>query len=359
MPPPLYGQLVHVAPQNFVGRPNSEGGNGYVEKDHPDSGLFDIRYCMDGSVEKNVNRLRITSYNPLVTTARRTNGTDVARPSILAPSHQPQQRTSPLTQPPTPPTSPRGIQHIIIQSRGWSEYDHHPNPLLVHLRNGRSKPRAWLRIDEGEYDKYEKGTKKGEMKSHLNELENNKLVRIKSELERIILFFDRKQWPNGFTPHADLAYAYGVNKRKVRHCVNFLLRNNCSEKRKVRHDAGKTIFNSSKMRESTYTPYKYFKKLQRKNNPGVTILDKDLIVEEVQDGLDLEGGADNKLKYAVPNMEQHDISEHLTYDELAFIAGDVADADYDNFDDATKARYDKFVEAWYKKQDVMADGIEQ
>jgi len=65
---------------------------------------------------------------------------------------------------------------------------------------------------------------------------------------------------------------------------------------------------------------------------------KGVIVEEVQDGLDLEGGADNRLKYAVPNMEQHDISEHLTYDELAFIAGDVADADYDNLDDATKAR---------------------
>ena len=172
MPPPLFGQLVHVAPQNFVGRPNSEGGNGFVQKDHAD-GSFDIRYCMDGSLEKNVNRLRITSLNPLVTTARRTNGTDVARPSILAPSHQPQQRSSPLTQPPTPPTSPRGIKHILIQSRGWSKYEPRPNPLLVHLRDGRSKPKAWLRIYEGEYNKYEKGTKKGEMKSHLNELENN------------------------------------------------------------------------------------------------------------------------------------------------------------------------------------------
>mmetsp|Transcript_24143 Transcript_24143/g.39284 ORF Transcript_24143/g.39284 Transcript_24143/m.39284 type:complete len:143 (+) Transcript_24143:925-1353(+) len=126
MPPPLFGQLVHVAPENFVGRPNSEGGNGFVnvKKDHAD-GSFDITYCMDGLVEKNVNRLRITSLNPLVTTARRTNGTDVARPSLLAPSHQPQQRSSPLTltQPPTPPTSPRGIQHIIIQSRDWSKYD--------------------------------------------------------------------------------------------------------------------------------------------------------------------------------------------------------------------------------------------
>eukprot|EP00984_Skeletonema_dohrnii_P027419 scaffold16964_cov77-Skeletonema_dohrnii-CCMP3373.AAC.2 len=37
-------------------------------------------------------------------------------------------------------------------------------------------------------------------------------------------------------------------------------------------------------------------------------------------------------------MEQYDNSEHLTYDELALIAGDVIDADYNNFDDETKAR---------------------
>ena len=68
----------------------------------------------------------------------------------------------------------------------------------------------------------------------------------------------------------------------------------------------------------------------------------------------LEGEADKKLKYALPNMKHHDISEYLTYDELASIAGDVDDADYNNFDDETKARHDKFVQAWYKKQDEMA-----
>ena len=44
-----------------------------------------------------------------------------------------------------------------------------------------------------EYNEYERGSKKGEMKSHLNQLENNKLVRIKSELELIILFFDQEK----------------------------------------------------------------------------------------------------------------------------------------------------------------------
>ena len=95
---------------------------------------------------------------------------------------------------------------------------------------------------------------------------------------------DRKQWPNGFTPHADLAYAYGVSAHKVRQCVNFHLRNNCSEKRKVRNDVVRSIFNSPEMRERTYTPYNHFKKLQRKNNPGVTIRDKEL--KEAYDKLD-------------------------------------------------------------------------
>jgi hypothetical protein len=66
--------------------------------------------------------------------------------------------------------------------------------------------------------------------------------------------------------------------------VNLHLRNNCSEKRKVRNDAGRTIFNSPEMRERTYTPYNHFKKLQRKNNPGVTIRDKEL--KEAYDKLD-------------------------------------------------------------------------
>ena len=78
---------------------------------------------------------------------------------------------------------------------------------------------------------------------------------------------------------------------------------------------------------------------------------------------------DNELKEAYDKLDEvqlHEMKlgaeaeesiaqwEYLTYDELAFIAGDVADVDYDNFDDTTKARYDKFVEAWYKKQDEMA-----
>jgi hypothetical protein len=72
---------------------------------------------------------------------------------------------------------------------------------------------------------------------------------------------------------------------------------------------------------------------------GTERVARGVIVEEVQHGLDLEGDADDKLTHVLPNMEQYDNPEHLTYDELALIAGDVIDADYNNFDDETKARY--------------------
>lgn len=38
---------------------------------------------------------------------------------------------------------------------------------------------------ENEFHKYDKGKKKGEMKSHLSEAENNKLYTIKNELDRL------------------------------------------------------------------------------------------------------------------------------------------------------------------------------
>ena len=70
--------------------------------------------------------------------------------------------------------------------------------------------------------------------------------------------------------------------------------------------------------------------------------------------VDLEdGGGYTKLKYPVPDISEHDIAQYLSYGELALIAGDPEDVDYENLSDAQKTRYDKFVEAWHKKQDAL------
>ena len=45
-------------------------------------------------------------------------------------------------------------------------------------------------------------------------------------------------------------------------------------------------------------------------------------------------------------MQQYAIADHLNYEELALIAGNPEDVDYDGLSEAEKERYDDFVEAW-------------
>ena len=65
---------------------------------------------------------------------------------------------------------------------------------------------------------------------------------------------------------------------------------------------------------------------------------------EVIEGVDVDKM--KKLKYAVPNVDEYDISKYLDFDELQIIAGDFDDTDYDNFTDEQKERYNKFGKAF-------------
>ena len=53
-----------------------------------------------------------------------------------------------------------------------------------------------------------------------------------------------------------------------------------------------------------------------------------------------------KLKYALPNVDDYDISEYLDFDELQIIAGDFDDTDYANFTEEQKERYNQFGKAF-------------
>ena len=45
-------------------------------------------------------------------------------------------------------------------------------------------------------------------------------------------------------------------------------------------------------------------------------------------------------------MQQYNIAEYLNYDELALIAGNPDEVDYDNLSESQKERYSDFVETW-------------
>ena len=145
MTPLLFGQLVHVAPQNFVCRQNSEGGNGLAQNTIADWIIWYLSdmYCMDGSVELNVNHLHL---QPQSTSDNCTAGQRHRCISSIycSASHQLQQRSRSCKPPPTTPTFPRGMRHIIILNRTRSKYDYHPNPLLdIYLTDDPSRGHGW------------------------------------------------------------------------------------------------------------------------------------------------------------------------------------------------------------------------
>ena len=65
---------------------------------------------------------------------------------------------------------------------------------------------------------------------------------------------------------------------------------------------------------------------------------------EVIEGVDVDKL--KKLKYALPNVDDYDISEYLDFDELQIIAGDFDDTDYANFTEEQKERYNQFGKAF-------------
>ena len=118
-----------------VGR-NKEGGVGHV-LDYSGDGTFNIRYVLDGRVERNVRYGRVELLNPLLVSAHRTSSDYLLRLSILSPLYQPQTQdsTSPSFASPasastnsTASSSPaglHGVAKIHIQNN--------VNPLLKYL----------------------------------------------------------------------------------------------------------------------------------------------------------------------------------------------------------------------------------
>ena len=125
---------------------------GFVTCEHPDRS-FNIAWVLGGT-EKNVVRDRIASLNlnPLALYARQRNANDIARPSLLAPSHQPdtEQTMWQSSQHVSPPVSPtNGVSAVLLRSRSnWSHHDGTPKPLLVFLHDGMKKENGWIRLEE-------------------------------------------------------------------------------------------------------------------------------------------------------------------------------------------------------------------
>ena len=77
-----------------------------------------------------------------------------------------------------------------------------------------------------------------------------------------------------------------------------------------------------------------------------------VVAEEIHDGVDIDSEATvATLKYAVPDMREHSIGEHLSFNALDMIAGDPRRVDYYRLPAESRERYDAFVEAYFAKCD--------
>ena len=187
--------------------------------------------------------------------------------ALLSPSHAPltEVRQQPSSSPPQRHSEP-AVVSIVIASLAWQPNGDTSNPLVDFLANGnksgrRKKATGWLRRSEAMRFGIE-CNKVGNKKMQLTEEENTRLVEIKRELDSVRQRYDNT-WPHGITPIADLRHAYDVSESKVKACVKKYMNQGFSSKRKERSDTGETIFTSQRKRDSEFTPYSYYSKLQR------------------------------------------------------------------------------------------------
>ena len=142
------GDCLSIGPKHRVGAPDSSGGVGFVVERHDDC-RFDLRYSISNRLETKVSPRRILSHNPLVLSARRIAASTATRPSLLSTLHRPVPRpVAAAVARASVATGPSGVASIILRSKRWHRSNPAPNPLLKYLRDGRTKPKGWLRKNE-------------------------------------------------------------------------------------------------------------------------------------------------------------------------------------------------------------------
>ena len=252
------GNLVVVA-KNPPGKPFHEGGDAFIlDPNHADGVL--CQFVLGG--KKVVSPQRILREKNIDTVSRQRACDKVSRPSLLSTHHSSKRQTN-ATEKRASTTIIRPVYQKLIESDCWEQkkgnIDKHP--MLSYLKSGRQKECGWLRKEEAT-------ALNKKSKVHLDHDERSLMIKIQKCTQKLTSCKSPSRY---FSPTADLAYAFGVKENVVRTCVTKELKNNGSNKRKQRTDAGETLFNSNKKRDQVWTSRQYYTKLQNKINEGDTI----------------------------------------------------------------------------------------
>jgi hypothetical protein len=141
------GALVKVAPEERVGRPDSEGGMAFVKSFDEEDLTLDVEYTVTGQESQEVVPQRITAAS-LATTARRRSPNEATRPSLLSVAHDPNREGTSPNPTNTAAATPKGISAKLLAATKWSSSETsniHYSLLCEMERNGRIQPRCGRR----------------------------------------------------------------------------------------------------------------------------------------------------------------------------------------------------------------------
>ena len=267
------GALVDVLPEERTGRRDSVGGRAWVKKVVPGTPTtapsYSVEYIVDKLNSHQVQQDRLADTCMLPTARLSLNNLDQTGQSLLAPQQQRRsgaQRRLPLPPPPPPPPLNPNINttnKLLQMHMSWKPSLTPSNPVVAYLKSMNTKKNAgWLRKAEATAA----GCVLLDKKTHLTPPEKKLMANLYTHIKNVT-----------DTSTALVAHAWGVWPTTVSRVVERMVKStDLSVARKVRADAGKTIFNSDQKQRSTYTPRFCFLQKKRRENPGERLTTEEL-----------------------------------------------------------------------------------
>ena len=257
--PPLFpiGSYVAVASKNKKGKRNSDGGLGFIVSDGPEK--FDVRYTVENRLSQDVSVHRIEPA-AIQTLSRQRSANQESGPSLLSNEYQTltaATATNKVAVSQSQKARPSSVVEGLIQEHNKT---HHRSktkisPILEALKGGSKKSYGWMRTQEA--TTHDRSIFNREKFKHLNDDERLSVYRMWYTIKNC--FYPEKR---GYSPQEQLGHAWGVSDRTLRNIIKAANRQQGVPTRKIRSDKGKNVFESEEIRERTYTPYKYFRKMR-------------------------------------------------------------------------------------------------
>jgi len=261
------GERVRVDPKHNVGKPDSEGGVGFVSLTKTGTPTsvkitYNVKYTISRRWSPRISPRRL---HPAVmdTTARMRTGDTSLNPSLLSAQRQVnrniqfhhQAEPEPATAAATSRGGPKDTHELLAIAR--EDKDGELRALDYMIKQQKRRCRGWLRKVHCENS--------GNLSKHLNPDERDLVFRLCNAIK-----------PGCDAYYLSIAHAWDVSKSTVRSVIKVGLTRGASFSRKPRKDIGETLFNSARKQAQVYSAEYVFRKESRLRHAEAPLSTKEL-----------------------------------------------------------------------------------